>query len=182
MRLPRLSKRDRKLYDTLMFLVRFLLLSIPLYLILLMDISLLPLQQAVSGNTLWILNVMGFTAHSEGLIMYVGDTDPFIFYTGPDCTGWKSMLCFLALVLATMGATMKKRAAGLVIGIPLIYAGNLARIVGVVLLEDAYGPEAAMAIHDWLWQAGLIALVLLLWLAWLRSDWLKKHIIALREK
>jgi exosortase/archaeosortase family protein len=177
-----LGKRDKRLLETLMFLIRFLLLSIPLYLILILDISLLPLQHTVSGSTLWLLKGMGFTAHSEGLIMYVGDTDPFIFYTGPDCTGWKSMLCFLALVLATMGVTMKKRLFGILAGIPLIYIGNLARIVGVVVIEDAYGLETAMVIHDWLWQAGLIALVLVLWFAWLKSEGLKKHIIALREK
>jgi exosortase/archaeosortase family protein len=182
MKLPHLSKEDKKLWNVLLFLVRFMLLSIPLYLVLLFDISLMPLQHAVSGSTLFMLRAAGFTAHSEGLVMYVGEPDPFIFQTGPDCTAWKSMLCFIALVLATLGVTVRRRLLGLLAGIPLIYIGNLARIFGVVVLEDAYGLEAAMLIHDWLWQAGLISLVLLLWLAWLRWDALKTHIIALRER
>ncbi len=182
MKLPKLKRNDRELWNALLFLMRFIVLSIPLYLVLWLDISLLPLQQAVSGSTLFMLRAAGFTAHSEGLVMYVGETDPFIFQTGPDCTAWKSILCFFALVFATPGVSMKKRLLGLLAGIPLIYLGNLARIFGVVLIEDAYGLETAMMLHDWLWQAGLISIVLIIWLIWLRWDFLKTHIIALREK
>ncbi len=182
MKLPKLGRKDRKLWNTVMFLARLLILSAPLYLVLWLNISLLPLQVIVASNSEVMMEALGIQTARDGLLLSCGVTSPFIFYIGPDCTGWKSMLCFFALVFATLGVTLKKRLLGLAIGIPLIYAGNLIRIVIVVLAERSYGPEAAVVIHDWLWQVGLITLVIALWFAWLKWENLKKHIIALRER
>lgn len=182
MEFPKLSRKDKKLWTALMFLVRLLILSIPLYMVLWLNMSLLPLQNMVADHSVQILEAVGISTARDGLIISCGVSDPFIFYIGPDCTGWKSMLCFFALVFATMGVSMRKRILGVVVGIPLIYTGNIIRIVVVVLAEKSYGPEAAMLIHDWLWQAGLLGLVLVVWFAWLKWEKLKKHIIALRER
>jgi len=176
----RLTRQQKRMEDTLVFLLRLIALSIPLYIIMWMDFILLPLQSITAGQVAWALNAMGFAVTSKDLILSVGSGQPFIFFIGPDCTGWKSMLAFIALIFATLGAGMRKRIAGTLIGIPLIHAGNLLRIIAVVLIERSYGLEAAKVFHDWLWQAGLIALVLALWLAWLRWDSLKKRMGSLR--
>ena len=73
-----------------------------------------------------------------------------------------------AMVLAVPAVAWKRRAIGLAIGIPLIYLGNLARIVGIVLAEQAWGYEAAIVTHDWLWRFGLVAIVLGIWILWMR--------------
>lgn len=182
MKFPKLTKGQQKQWEILQFLLRLLVLSIPLYLILWLNPSMLHIQRAVTDHSHMVLTAMGLEVESTDLIIMIGTYRPFVIYIGPDCTGWKSMVAYFALLLATMGVTMRKRALGLLAGIPLIYAGNIFRIVMVVVIEGTWGREAATFFHDFLWQVGLTALVIILWLAWLRWDFIKKHIIALREK
>ncbi len=169
-RLPKLTKEQERLWRTLQFIIRFTVFSIPLYLIIWLNIGMMPLQFLVADHAFWAIDAYGYSVSMDGLLMSVGQDSPFMFLIGEDCTGWKSMLAFVALVIATLGVSLRKRALGIAVGIPLIYLGNLARILLVVMAEAAYGYDAALFIHDWLWQAGLIALVLVLWLGWLRYD------------
>lgn len=200
MKIKRLTREQKKLWKTLQFVLRFTLLSIPLYLVLWLNLSMLPAQHLVADHATWALSALSFTVTKSDLILGAGAEKPFLFYIGPDCIGWKSMLCFIALVFASLGVKMKKRILGIVFGIPAIYLGNLARIIIVVLIERSYGLEAALVFHDWLWQAGLMALVLSAWLIWLKwediqsflvsfwEQWKRgkskqhKHIIKLKEK
>jgi exosortase/archaeosortase family protein len=182
MKMPKLTREQKRYWMVFQFLLRFLILSVPLYLLLWMNPSLLPLQRAVTDHSHILLTAIGLEVQSSDLVIMIGSCNAFVIYIGPDCTGWKSMIAFFALVFATMGVTMRKRALGLLVGLPLIYAGNVMRIVLVVLIERTWGRGAATFFHDFLWQAGLTALVIFLWLAWLKWDFLKKHIIALREK
>jgi len=174
-RLPKLTKEQQRLWRTLQFIIRFTAFSIPLYLIIWLNAGMLPLQLIVADHATWAIGAAGFDVGREGLLLSVGRDRPFTFLIGEDCTGWKSMLAFVALVMAALGVSMRKRALGIAAGIPLIYLGNLARILLVVMAEAAYGYEAALFLHDWLWQAGLIALVLVLWLGWLRYDSLRSR-------
>ena len=169
-RMPKLTKEQERLWNTLQFIVRFTIFSIPLYLIIWLNVGMMPLQSLVADHSFLMIDAFGYDVSRDGLLLSVGEDQPFRFLIGEDCTGWKSMLAFAALVIATLGVTLKKRAIGIVVGIPLIYLGNLARIIIVVMAESAYGYDAAIFIHDWLWQAGLIALVLVLWLGWLRHE------------
>ena len=172
---PRLAPQQKKLWNTLTFLLRLTVLAIPLYIVIWLNLSLVPLQSVVADQSAWILGAMGFAVTKNNLILSVGGaspftSSPFTFYIGPDCTGWKSMLAFVALIFATLGVAMKKRVLGLVFGIPLIHLGNLSRIIIVVLIERGLGLDAALVFHDWLWQAGLMAIVLFLWLVWLKWE------------
>ncbi len=184
--MPKLTKEQERLWRTLQFIIRFTIFSIPLYLVIWLNVGMMPLQSLVADNTFFMIDAFGYDVSRDGLLMSVGEDQPFRFLIGEDCTGWKSMLAFAALVIATLGVTLKKRAIGIAIGIPLIYLGNMARIIIVVMAESAYGYDAAIFIHDWLWQAGLIALVLVLWLGWLRHgsllSWMRAALVFLRER
>ncbi len=182
MKLPKMGKNDRKLLNVLLFLARLILLSLPMYVVLLLNVDMYWLQVMVSDHAHAIIGLLGIFAEKDGLILVIGQSSPFPIYIGPDCTGWKSMMAFFALVFATLGASMKKRLAGLVVGIPLIYLGNLTRITVVVLIERMLDRELALFFHDFLWQAGLISLVMILWLGWLNWENLQKHIIAIKER
>ncbi|MBN1896956.1 MAG: exosortase/archaeosortase family protein [Candidatus Aenigmarchaeota archaeon] len=177
---------NEKLVRLLLFVVRLILLSVPLYLVIVLGISMLPLQQAVAAHSEWLISASGFDVSSMGLVLVCGPGEPFTFYIGEDCTGWKSMMLLFALMFATMEAGYRRKLLGLAVGIPLIYAANLLRILAVVFTESLYGYDTAMFVHDWLWQLGLLAVVLVIWLCWLKWDRLtaklRKHIIALREK
>jgi exosortase/archaeosortase family protein len=161
----KLSGTQKKLFETLLFLVKVVAFSIPLYAIMYFQGVLAPLQEAVSADVVWMLNMMGIEASRNGFLILAGNGIAFI--VSEDCTGWKSMLFLTALICAVPLVPLKKRLAGLAAGISVIYLGNLFRVVLVVLVWRGYGLSFAGAIHDYFWQAGLILLVLVIWLSWL---------------
>jgi len=82
------------------------------------------------------------------------------------------MLFLLALMMAVPKVSREKRLIGISFGIPLIYLGNLVRILLLVYIQQLYGLGLANLVHDYLWQAGLISLVLAMWILWL--VWVRK--------
>ncbi len=164
-----LTGRQKRLWHVLEFLIRLIILSIPLYLVLILAVDLAPLQEVVATHSASLLRLLGKEVLRDGYHILVGSgPGAFQFMINADCTGWKSMLFLFALMFAVPGIAMKKRLAGLVIGIPVIWIGNLARIIGVVAAEAAWGLDMAMAIHDYGYRLGLVALVLAVWIAWLK--------------
>jgi len=164
---PRLGQTDKRLWRVFAFLVRLLLLSIPLYVVLSLPGILLPLQHIVAGNSAWILGSAGYAVSQQGIMLTISGAEPFAFIISEDCTAWKSMLLFSALVFAVSGVGMRKRVYGILFGLPLIWAGNLVRIWMVVATQQSYGVDTAMFLHNILWQAGLICMVLALWIIWI---------------
>ncbi|MFH1237448.1 MAG: archaeosortase/exosortase family protein [Candidatus Aenigmatarchaeota archaeon] len=160
----RLDRAQKRLLETLVFLIKMLVFAIPLYAIMQLQNILLPLQEMVSANVVSLLQLCGFEAYRSGFLIA---SDGIAFIVSEDCTGWKSMLLLAALVCAVPRIAWKKRFAGIAAGLIVIYLGNLARIMVVVLVWKAYGIGTASLIHDIFWQLGLIALVLLTWIAWL---------------
>jgi len=160
----KLNKSQKKLLDTLVFMLKLLAFAIPLYAVMSFEGIMLPLQEVVSSNVHSLLQYMGFNAARDGFLIKSGG---IAFFVSEDCTGWKSMLFLAALMFAVPGVRMRKRLIGVAVGIPAIYAGNLLRILAVVLVWHNYGPAAAGLVHDYFWQAGLISLVLALWISWL---------------
>lgn len=164
----RLTQGQARMMRVLEFLVRVCVLALPLYLVMWLGLDLYPIQLAVASQSDWILQAMGYQVARDGAGL---TANGFGFFIIPDCTGWKSMLFLFALVLAVPGVSLRKRAWGIALGLPLVWLGNLARVVGVVAAQGAWGTDAALVIHDWLFQAGLVALVLGIWTAWLM--WVK---------
>jgi exosortase/archaeosortase family protein len=160
----KLNRQQRKLFDTLIFLAKLLIFALPLYVIMSLPGLLFPLQEIVSQNVMAMLNFLGYGAVRDGFLLRA---DEIIFFVSEDCTGWKSMLFLVALMFAVPKVAMRKRLAGAAIGVPLVYLGNLSRILLVISAWKAYGLETALAIHDYFWQAGLISLVLAIWILWL---------------
>jgi exosortase/archaeosortase family protein len=179
------KKPDRRLLATLMFLIRFAALSFPLYLIPLYPALLYPLQAAVAENSHDTLSFFGFPAEKDGLFITITSGEPFGVFIGPDCTGWKSAVLFIALIIAPMGIPWRKRALGAALGLPVLYVANIARIATVASAGTAIGEGAASVLHDFLWQWGLTAAVLCLWACFLLWSgalgpvpWKNKHIPA----
>ena len=163
-----LSKKQKELWQTLVFLLKIIVFSIPLYIILYF-VNLSPLQEIVAENAYFIFKTAGFYVWKNGFMLSVND---FPFFISEDCTGWKSMLFLTALIIAVPCVEWKKKLAGILIGIPILWIGNIARIFLIVLIGINYGFEAAELVHTYLWQLGLISLVLLIWLIWLY--WVRK--------
>jgi exosortase/archaeosortase family protein len=171
-----MTARQEKLFDTLIFLLKVLVLSIPLYFIIIFSISLAPLQQLDATVSSAVLRAMGYTVQQDGAYLTVGTQKPFSFYLTEDCTAWKSVLFLFALIFAVPTVSLGKRLIGLGLGIPILWLGNLARIVGVVLTERATSAQFAMFTHDYFWRVFLVLLVLGLWLAWMKPPNLNRRI------
>lgn len=162
-----------RLKETLAFLLKLLVLALPMYLVIWLSVDLSQLQAMAASELEWTLGAMGYAVERDGFMLTVaggvpeGRPDvPFSFYIVEDCTAWKSMIFLVALVAAVPAVKWERRALGIAMGLPVLWLGNLARNVSVVLLERAYGLEFAMAVHDWLWKAGLMGMILAVWLSW----------------
>jgi len=172
----RLTRDQQRFWDTFVFLVKVIILSIPLYLIIIFSINLAPLQQLDGSVSSAILRVMGYAVQQDGTYITVGAQKPFSFYLTEDCTAWKSVLFLFALVFAVTAVSLRKRLVGLGLGIPILWLGNQARILGVVLTERATNVQFAMFTHDYFWRVFLVFLVLGLWLAWMKPPSLNRKI------
>ena len=71
-----------------------------------------------------------------------------------------------ALIIATPFA-MKKKLWGLLL-IPVVYLINILRIVFMYWFVRSYGLEHYNLVHGTLWSYGLIGVILILWLLWIR--------------
>ncbi len=166
------TPQEQKLWLTFQFFLRLLILSAPIYLVLLFLVDMTALQLLVAGNSAWLLGSLGWHIVQEGPLLNLGT---FSFIISPDCTGWKSILFLFALLFAVPHVSGKKRLLGLVIGIPVLWAGNLGRILLTVLVQDMYGFELAVFVHDYLWRLGLVVLVLLIWGVWLSKALIRER-------
>jgi len=134
------------------------------------------LIHATAVQTVWIVNAFG-NSYGVGPIDYAGNA---LFYRtqlstageisvpiiGSDisiilaCTALQSMLIFASAVYATQ-APVRKRVKALLATVPVIYALNLVRNVGIIYLVDFRGMDFHVA-HNYVGKAGsLIALLAL---------------------
>ena len=171
----KLTKKQEKQWDILMFLFRLLILSIPLYVILSFE-NIFYFAQVINATiTSFILNGMGiYTLQGGAMLTIVDPNSPFRFIITEDCTGWKSIMFLFALIFAVKGPKFKHRITGFLGGTLIILVANVARILGTVFAERAWGVNTALMVHDYLFRFGLIVLVLLLWTGWLWLLYLNK--------
>ncbi len=163
------TKKNRELLELVKFLVKFNLFAIPLYIILFTGWTFVQLQQLTLDITYQILLLTGAEpVLNDFLISIPIKNGNWAAVINWDCTGWKSMLAFFALVMSTP-FTMKKRALGLLL-IPLIYAINLVRIFFMFLYVRTFDLAHYELVHSVVWSWGLILTILLLWLVWMRTN------------
>lgn len=114
-------------------------------------------------------------AAATGLINLTGvvatRTDVFInlpgrqLLIGPDCTGLTIVAVLTALVVA-YPVKPSSRIVGVLFGVVAILAANLLRLVAIAHLASA--PDAIFyAMHDFLFQVGMVAVGIAVWAAWL---------------
>jgi len=97
--------------------------------------------------------------------------EPNIVMLGPfpvavidECTGVYEAVLLSAALLAFPTA-WSRTVLGLLIGLPLIYAMNLVRIVGL-LFVGRYFSRSFEFMHVYFWQVTMIAMVASVWLGW----------------
>ncbi len=158
---------NETLYALLKFFVRLNIFAIPLYFIILTGYQSKPLIDITTSLAFGLVRLSGM--HAE----LVGDTISVPVeggywgaYVSWDSTGWKSALAFTALVFATDFSLRKKLIA--LLFVPVIYAANVLRIWFMFFSVSQYGVSAFPLLHTTVWSWGLIAVVLALWVIWMK--------------
>lgn len=166
------SLDNHRLTETLQFFAKMNLFALPLYIILAFNLQFAFLQTVTRDITFFLLQGLGFNPALNGYLISVpianGNWAASIDW---DCTGWKSMLAFFALVMAT-GRDNRTKMRGLLVFIPAIFAINILRIVFMFYFVSAYDLAYYGIVHQTIWSWGLIATILAFWVIWLRkAEW-----------
>lgn len=157
----------RGIRRALVFLVKFNLFSIPLYIIILTGFQSNFLMELTTGITISFLHATGIETAMHADIITVPVKDGFFgAFVSWDSTGWKSMLALFALIFAAE-FPLRKKLLGLVL-IPVVYATNIVRIWFMFFISTVNTNYFALA-HLTVWSWGLIFTVLLLWVLWMKK-------------
>ncbi len=163
----RLNRKQGKLLTVVVFLARLALFSIPLYAVLWINPDMAPLQYAVRDETVLLAGFFGVDADVNGFDVNLSTVDgPMTVNIAEDCTGWKSVIAYMALVFAVPKVDNRKRLIGM-IGIPVIYAANIIRIAFLLWTAASMGISEFRLFHEYLWKFGLSAVVFGAWYVWL---------------
>lgn len=98
---------------------------------------------------------------AKGSIVYLGSFPVAVI---DECTGVYEAVLLGAALLA-FPTTWGRTAIGFLIGFPLIYAMNVARIV-MLLFVGRHFPHVFEFMHVYFWQVTMIAMVASVWLGW----------------
>ena len=156
----------------LKFFIKFNLFAIPLYIILYQGWALPGLQQFIANIVTHALAALGLNPTMQDLVISIpvrnGDWAAVISW---DCTGWKSMFAYFALVMAT-DYPNKRKALGLLL-LPVIFVINLLRIVFMFFYVHTFDLAYYRTVHAVIWSWGLILTIAVLWLLWMKYDFTK---------
>ena len=132
--------------------------------------TLVPMMHATANIVGFLLSIFSSSVSYNGAYCIL---EGFAVQIIDECTGLLEMVIFLAAVLS-FGTTVRKKALGLLIGIPAIYLFNIARII-VLVVVGAYWPSAFNFMHIYFWQVTLILMIGSVWVGWL-------YLVVYREK
>lgn len=165
-----MTKQQQKLWNVLYFLVRFLILAIPLHLIIWSSYDFSLLKNITSSLLELMLKILNVSYIRDGLLFTISTkTGMLIIEIIRDCVGWKSMLAFASLIVAVPKIKLRKRLYGILIGVPIIFVMNAFRLATTFYISSIFGVEVFDFVHKFLWQVGLIVLILAMWVFWLKK-------------
>ncbi len=162
-------RNEKKLEIVADFLIKFNLLSIPMYVILLTGLQFYPLQTLLTNTVYEIFKLMGYSLEKHFTTILF--SKPFVakITMDMDCTAWKSMYALAALIIASPVKGDKKWKYTL-LGILVIFALNIVRIVSTVLIAGIIGLQYLDIIHTVFWREGMILAVVLIWVWWIKRQ------------
>ncbi len=164
----RLDSRQKALWNVLVFLLRFLALALPFHVLLWLNFDAHFLQVFTARSVSVLLSVFNVQHTSFDIFLVIPLEDvQWTIEIIKDCVGWKSFLAVCGLVFAVRGVGFQRRIIGVLFALPLIYVGNVVRIFSSIYLTRIFGYASFEVIHGILWQGGMIALILAIWIFWL---------------
>ncbi len=160
-------QKKKNLVQAAIFLLRVNIMLIPFYVIIYTNFAFLPLQIAFASLIAWMLGLFGLQTMQIDQFLYVG-ADKFPIDISFDCLGWKSIYSLSVLVIATPGDA-KRKLNFLKIWVPALFGINIFRIISIILLGNVIGFRYVEPVHSYVWQVGIIALVIGIWYLWLKK-------------
>jgi archaeosortase B (VPXXXP-CTERM-specific) len=100
----------------------------------------------------------------DSVLTFAGES--FAYQVTDGCTAWVALLLYTSAVLA-YPARWPQRARGLALGIPLVLALNVVRLVSMAWIGVRW-PALFDSAHGIWWQTSIVVAVGLGWLAWAR--------------
>lgn len=155
--------KQEKLKEVFLFGLKLSIFSILLYVIS-SEVNIYPLQEFTAQRIHELMTLFDFQLEINGVRLISNNFD---FIVTGDCTAWKGMFFFFAL-LASTGKEAKELGKGLLVGLPVIYSINLLRITLLITSALRFSPILYEFLHDTLWHLTMILTVLILWAMWTR--------------
>lgn len=109
------------------------------------------------------VNLLGVKSTAENNMIKAGSLEVKII---PLCTGYISASILIGFI-AAFPADKRKKIIGAIIFTPLVYAATVARLATSFYIGNSYGTESFTVMHDFLWQFGMMAVVVFFALLWL---------------
>jgi len=123
-----------------------------------------PLAGLVASLTQTVLHGIGIAAERAGTVLYVPGA--FAYDINIGCTGLLPAAVLAVAILASP-ATWGAKQRGLVMGVPLVLAVNLLRLVHLFYL-GIHAPRYFVLAHSLLWEGTIVVFTFVTWLLWMR--------------
>jgi exosortase/archaeosortase family protein len=123
-----------------------------------------PLAGLVASVTQGVLHAIGIAAGRAGTVLFVPGGFAYDITLG--CTGLLPAAVLAVAILASPAAWGAKR-RGLLVGIPLVLAVNLLRLVHLFYL-GIHAPRHFVLAHTLLWEGTMVLFTFVTWALWTR--------------
>ena len=176
----KLNSKEKRLYNVLLFLIKFFLLSFVLHFLIWLNIDMTGIQNFVAQSIHLILTITGFSITKTGAFFILKDSSGTLFAEiTRDCIAWKSILAYICLIFATEVRQKKekrkqkktffeslkenKKFRVMLTGSIIIFFANIIRLTTTFAFVHIYGIKYFDFIHNILWQGGMMILIIALW-------------------
>jgi len=154
--------------EALFFFIKFfVLMGLLLFIELLNPVSqkvIVPFTNLLARSSVFLLGLLGTKTNVSGTLIV---SPQFAADIKAGCTGIEPIIILLSAIFA-FPSSWKAKVYGAVLGMVILQAANLIRIVSLVYLGINH-PKYFHDAHTFIWQIVIIALSLFLWMAWARS-------------
>lgn len=156
------TERQEKLYQTMIFLVKLVLIGLVFRLILFLYPDTYGIQNAFASLIGTILSPFMQIQVNEIYLLTVKNS----YIIVQDCLGWKSMAVFTALFFSSIPVEkVRDNLEYLLYGLAAVFLANIIRVATTVYLAEI-GLISFEVIHSLLWRWGLTLIVFAVWLYW----------------
>lgn len=156
------TERQEKLYQTMIFLLKLVLLGLIFRGILFLYPDTYGIQNAFASLIGAILSPFMHIQVNEIYLLTVENS----YIIVQDCLGWKSMSVFTALFFSSIPIEkIRENLEYLLYGLAAIFVANIVRVATTVYLAEI-GVISFEVIHSLLWRWGLTVIVFAVWLYW----------------